>query len=221
MKHLATALVALHVEVNHASFQKTIAVNDFYWGEPDFPYPLGMVQNTGNVLADMLPAEAPPLMAPFVKLIPQFERHLLAERSTGWWLQTEDLPDPNNRVQVINGNVHLNYTPNNTEAGDRLIHRWTSILKTLACQAMHVIPFSIYPRNHVPVQAVAHQCGTCRFGSDPKTSVLDLNCRTHDVDNLYVVDGSFFPSNSGVNPTLTIMANALRVGDHLMERWRG
>ena len=83
---------------------------------------------------------------------------------------------------------------------------------------MHVIPFSLYPRSQVPVQAVAHQCGTCRFGTDSTTSVLDLNCRTHDIDNLYVVDGGFFPSNSGVNPTLTIIANALRVGDHLAER---
>ena len=160
-------------------------------------------------------------MAPFIKLIPHFEQHLIAERTTGWWLQTEDLPDPNNRVQVTDGKVHLNYTPNNTEAGDRLIHRWTSVLKAMSCKAVHVIPFSIYPRNHVPVQAVAHQCGTCRFGSDPKTSVLDLHCRTHDVDNLYVVDGSFFPSNSGVNPTLTIMANALRVGNDLRERLSG
>lgn len=218
MKHVETALVAMHLEINYASFQKTIAVNDFYWGEPDFPYPMGMVQNTGNVLADMLPAEAPPLMAPFIKLIPHYERHLIAERTTGWWLQTEDLPDPNNRVRVVEGNVHLNYAENSTEAANRLMHRWTSVLKAIDRKAMHVIPFSIYPRNHVPIQAVAHQCGTCRFGSDPVTSVLDLNCRTHDVDNLYVVDGSFFPSNSGVNPTLTIMANALRVGDHLAER---
>jgi len=218
MKHMATALVSMHLEVNRANFQKTIAVNDFYWGEPDFPYPMGMVQNTGNVLADMLPAEAPPLMAPFVKLIPEYERHLIAERSVGWWLQTEDLPDPNNRVRVVGDKIHLDYTPNNTEASDRLIHRWTSVLKSLNRSAQHVIPFSIYPRAHMPVQAVAHQCGTCRFGTNPKTSVLDLNCRTHDVGNLYVVDGSFFPSNSGVNPTLTIMANALRVGEHLAER---
>ena len=98
---------------------------------------------------------------------------------------------------------------------DRLIHRWTSLLKSCDRNALHVIPFSLYPRNQMPVQAVAHQCGTCRFGCDPQTSVLNLNCRTHDVHNLYVVDGSFFPSNSGVNPTLTIMANALRVGDLL------
>jgi choline dehydrogenase-like flavoprotein len=218
MKHLATALVALHSEINQANFQKTIAVNDFYWGEPDYPYPMGMVQNTGNVLADMIPAEAPPLMAPIVKLIPHYERHLMAERAVGWWLQTEDLPDPNNRVSVKDGKIHLNYTPNNTEAADRLIHRWTSVLKAIDRQAEHVIPFSLYPRNQLPIQSVGHQCGTCRFGTDPQTSVLDLNCRTHDVDNLYVVDSSFFPSNSGVNPTLTIIANALRVGDHLAER---
>jgi choline dehydrogenase-like flavoprotein len=218
MKHVETALISMHLEVNHAKFQKTIAVNDFYWGEPDFPYPMGMVQNTGNVLADMIPAEAPPLLAPYVKLIPHYERHLIAERTVGWWLQTEDLPDPNNRVHLMDDKVHVDYRPNNTEAADRLVHRWTSVMKSIGRSAKHVIPFSLYPRNHLPEQAVAHQCGTCRFGTDPETSVLDLNCRSHEVDNLYVVDSSFFPSNAGVNPTLTIMANALRVGDHLAER---
>jgi choline dehydrogenase-like flavoprotein len=218
MKHLAIALVALGTKPNRAVFQKTIAVNDFYWGEPDFPYPMGMVQNSGNVLAEMLPAESPPLLAPYVKLVPEFGLQLVAERSVGWWLQTEDLPDPNNRVRVVGDRIHLDYTPNNTEAANRLVHRWTSVLKSANSATKHVIPFSLYPRTHVPVSAVGHQCGTCRFGSDPTTSVLDLNCRTHDVDNLYVVDGSFFPSNSGVNPTLTIIANALRVGDHLVER---
>jgi choline dehydrogenase-like flavoprotein len=220
MKHQAIALVALGTEPNRAVFQKTIAVNDFYWGEPDFPYPMGMVQNTGNVLADMLPAEAPPLLARYIKLIPEFGLQMVAERSIGWWLQIEDLPDPNNRVRMVGDQLHLDYTPNNTEAADRLVHRWTSVLKAANESTKHVIPFSIYPRNTVPVQAVAHQCGTCRFGSNPETSVLDLNCRTHEIDNLYVVDGSFFPSNSGVNPTLTIMANALRVADHLAARMR-
>ena len=218
MKHQAIALLSLGLEPNRAVFQKTIAVNDFYWGEPDFPYPMGMVQNTGNVVRDMIPAEVPPMLAPYVKLVPGFELELVAERSVGWWLQVEDLPDPNNRVRIVGDQLHLDYTLNNIEAADRLIHRWTSVLKAVNKGAQHVIPFSIYPRNHVPVQAVGHQCGTCRFGTDPQTSVLDLNCRTHDVDNLYVVDGGFFPSNSGVNPTLTIIANALRVGDHLVER---
>ncbi len=218
MKHQAIALVALGTQPNRAVFQKTIAVNDFYWGEPDFPYPMGMVQNTGNVLADMLPAEAPPMLAPYVKLVPEFGLQLVAERAVGWWLQVEDLPDPNNRVRLVGDKLHLDYTLNNTEAAARLIHRWTSVLKSAHIETKHVIPFSIYPRNHVPVQAVGHQCGTCRFGNDPNTSVLDLNCRTHEIENLYVVDGSFFPSNSGVNPTLTIIANALRVGDHLAKR---
>lgn len=218
MKHQAIALVALGTQPNRAVFQKTIAVNDFYWGEPDFPYPMGMVQNTGNVLADMLPAEAPPLLAPYIKLVPEFGLQLAAERSVGWWLQIEDLPDPNNRVRMVGDKLHLDYTLNNTEAAERLVHRWTSVLKSANAETKHVIPFSIYPRNQVPVQAVGHQCGTCRFGSDRTTSVLDLNCRTHDIDNLYVVDGGFFPSNSGVNPTLTIIANALRVGDRLAER---
>lgn len=220
MKHHAIALVALGTKPNRAVFQKTIAVNDFYWGEPDFPYPMGMVQNSGNVLADMLPAESPPLLAPYVKLVPEFGLKIAAERSVGWWLQTEDLPDPNNRVRMVGDRLHLDYTVNNKESADRLVHRWTSVLKSADAETKHVIPFSLYPRTHVPLGAVGHQCGTCRFGSDPTTSVLNLNCRTHDVDNLYVVDGSFFPSNSGVNPTLTVIANALRVGDHLAKRMK-
>ncbi|MGF1567851.1 MAG: GMC oxidoreductase [Nodosilinea sp.] len=219
MKHLTTAIVALGTTPNPSVFQKTIAISDFYWGEAGFPYPMGFVQNTGNVLRDMIPAEAPKLLAPFVKLVPGQELERVAQHSTGWWLQTEDWPDPNNQVRVVNDQIHLHYTPNNTVAGDRLIHRWTQILKA-AARTEHVIPFGIYPRTKTPIQVVGHQCGTCRFGPDPATSVLDLHCRTHDLDNLYVVDSSFFCSSAAVNPTLTIIANALRVGDHLLERLR-
>ncbi|MEM9449924.1 MAG: GMC family oxidoreductase [Cyanobacteria bacterium P01_E01_bin.6] len=217
MKHLTAAMVALNLEKNHATYQKTVAVSDFYWGDDDFRYPMGFVQNTGNVLKDMIPAEAPKLLAPFVKLVPGSEIERVAELSTGWWLQTEDLPDPQNRVSLTNGNIQLNYTPNNEKAGDRLLNRWTGILKAME-RAKHIIPFGIYPRNKMPLQVVGHQCGTCRFGTDPSTSVLDIDCKAHDVDNLYVVDSSFFVSSSGVNPTLTIIANALRVGDRILER---
>lgn len=217
MKHLTTAMVAMTTTPNPDVYQKTVAVSDYYWGEPDFPYPMGFVQNTGNVLRDMIPAEAPEMLAPLVKFVPGSELQRVAELSTGWWLQTEDLPDPGNRVQVKQGQLHLAYTPNNVEAADRLIHRWTQVLKAVE-RAEHVIPFGIYPRNKTPIQVLGHQCGTCVFGTDPVTSVLDINCRAHEVDNLYVVDGSFFPSSSGVNPTLTIVANVLRVGDHLLER---
>lgn len=217
MKHLTTAMVALTAAPNPAVYQKTIAISDFYWGEKDFPYPMGFVQNTGNVLGDMIPAEAPELLAPFVKFVPESELERVAQFSTGWWLQTEDLPSPNNRVKVVDGQIHLHYQPNNTEAGDRLIQRWTQVLKAVN-RAEHLIPFGLYPRNKTPLAAVGHQCGTCKFGTDPATSVLDPNCKAHELDNLYVVDGSFFPSSSGVNPTLTVIANALRVGDHLAER---
>jgi choline dehydrogenase-like flavoprotein len=90
-------------------------------------------------------------------------------------------------------------------------------LKAIDC-GEHIIPCSFYFKKKLPLQGVAHQCGTCRFGDDPTTSVLDRNCRTHDLDNLYVFDSSFFRSSAAVNPTLTIIANALRVGDHLIER---
>lgn len=217
MKHLSSAMVALSAEPNRAVHQKTIGFNDFYWGDEDFPYPMGMVQNTGNVKGNMLPAEAPALLAPFAKLTPDAVLDEIALHTTGWWLQTEDLPDPDNRVQVIDDQIHLHYTPNNIEARDRLIDRWREVLKESDAQTKHVLPFSLYPRTIQPLAAVGHQCGTCRFGHDPETSVLDVNCRTHDVDNLYVVDGSFFPSNSGVNPTLTIVANAIRVADHIKQ----
>lgn len=217
MKHLSTTMVALSDRPNEATYQKTIGINDFYWGEADFPYPMGMVQNTGNVKAGMIPAEAPPALAPFVKFAPEQALELTAKYSTGWWLQTEDLPDPKNRVRWTGQQICLDYTPNNIEARDRLVHRWTETLKAVDKAIQHIIPFGMYPRSYVPLSAVGHQCGTCRLGEDPQISVLDLNCRTHDVNNLYVVDGSFFPSNSGVNPTLTIVANAIRVADHLKQ----
>jgi choline dehydrogenase-like flavoprotein len=218
MKHLCTAMVALSLKPNPSVYQKTIAVSDFYWGEPGFAYPMGLVQNTGNVLREMIPAEAPAIFAPLLKLAPGFDLDRVAEHSTGWWLQTEDLPDPHNRVRMVGDQLHLDYAPNNTEAGDRLIHRWTTILKAIDRGTEHVFSFGIYPRTAIPLQAVGHQCGTCRFGTDPATSVLDIHCRTHEIDNLYVVDGSFFPSSSAVNPTLTIIANAIRVAEHLSDR---
>lgn len=130
--------------------------------------------------------------------------------------RTEDFPDPNNRVRVEGDRLYLDYKPNNTEASNRPIERWATVLKQVD-RAEHLIPFSLYPRNTIPLQAVGHQCETCRFGEDSTTAVLNLNCRTHEIDNLYVVDGSFFPSSAAVNPTLTIIANALRVGDYLLK----
>jgi len=219
MKHLMTAMVQLGPTLNSTVFPKTICVHDFYWGDSEFPYPMGHIQNTGHILQDMIPVAAPPLLSLLTKLMPGFGLQQMANRLVGWWLQTEDLPNFNNRVRNVGSNLYLDYTPNNTEAHDRLIHRWMDVLKTVDQTAENaVFPKGIYPYSEMPTPVVAHQSGTCRFGENPTTSVLDLNCRTHDVDNLYVVDGSFFPSSSGVSPALTIIANALRVGEHLIGR---
>ena len=145
--------------------------------------------------------------------MPGFGLKQLAKRSIGWWLQTEDLPRPKNRVRIEGSKLYIDYTANNIEAHDRLIYRWIDVLKSIDGNKQ-----SIYPRGETPIQVVAHQSGTCRFGEDAKTSVLNLNCQTHDINNLYVVDSSFFPSISATSPGLTVIANALRVGDHLIDR---
>ncbi|AKG22489.1 GMC oxidoreductase [Calothrix sp. 336/3] len=213
MKHLMTAVVQLTPKVNPDIFQKTICVNDFYWGDDDFNYPMGHIQNTGNLLHDMIATEAPPIMALLTKFMPGFGLQQIATRTVGWWLQTEDLPDPDNRVRLQGDKLYLDYTANNLESHDRLLHRWIEVLKNVDHDNR-----GFYPYSEAGIQVVAHQSGTCRFGSQPDTSVLDLNCRTHDLDNLYVVDSSFFPSLAAVSPALTVIANALRVGEHLLER---
>lgn len=215
MKHQNGAIVGISTKPNPTVFQKTMALNDFYWGEKGFDFPMGHVQLLGKVNGDMIALESPSIAG--VSFQEQHVFTAMANHSVDWWLTAEDLPDPNNRILVKGNTIELNYTDNNTEAFNRLLKRWTDVLKSIGC-GERILPCSFYFRKKIPLQGVAHQCGTCRFGEDPRTSVLNLNCCTHDVDNLYVVDGSFFRSSAAVNPTLTIIANALRVGDHLIER---
>ncbi len=210
MKHVNGAMLALSFKSNPSVFQKTMAVNDFYWGERGYDYPMGHVQLLGKANKEMLMGDAP-------SFTPGFILNSMAKHSIDWWFTTEDLPDPNNRVSVKNGDIYLQYKENNTASFKRLVRRWTGILKKMN-RIAGILPGSAYLKKKIPLAGVAHQVGTCRFGTDPKTSVLDSNCRSHDVDNLYVIDGSFFPSSAAVNPSLTIMANALRVGDHILDR---
>ncbi|MCY7335141.1 MAG: GMC family oxidoreductase [Chamaesiphon sp.] len=209
MKHNCGVVVGVMAKENPTVFAKTLGVNDFYWGEPDFPYPMGQIQLSGKVNKEMLANEVP------LKIDADISPEYAAQHSVDWWLMGEDLPDPNNRVRLKGDRISLEYTDNNTESFDRLVQRWIGILKSIDTD-----PNSRYYSSNFPLRWVAHQCGTCRFGTDPQTSVLDINCRTHEIDNLYVVDGSFFPSNIGSNPTLTIVANTLRVGDILLDRLR-
>jgi choline dehydrogenase-like flavoprotein len=220
MKSLMTAVVQLSTQPNSGSFLKTVAVNDFYWGDADYPYPMGQIYNAGGLLADVIFAEAPPMFTVLAKFMPGFGLKQLATRSIGWWAQTADLPDPDNRVRVAEEKIYVDYRANNLEAHDRLVYRWMDVLKAVEKDLDGFQKGVMHPKGEVPIQVMANQCGTCRFGTDPATSVLDPDCRAHDLDNLYVVDGSFFPSNAGVSPALTIIANALRVGDRLSERLR-
>jgi len=141
----------------------------------------------------------------------------MASHSVDWWFTAEDLALPDNRVTVRQDQIYIQYTETNLQGFNRLKDKWAGILKEVD-SLTHLIPHSLYLKKNIPLEGLAHQCGTCRFGTDPKDSVLDLYCKTHDIDNLYVVDGSFFPSSGAVNPSLTIIANALRVGKHLLER---
>jgi choline dehydrogenase-like flavoprotein len=211
MKHNCGVAVGLMAKENPTVFQKTLGINDFYWGEPDFPYPMGQVQLSGKVNKEMLMDDVP------VATGGEISPDEAAAHSVDWWLMGEDLPDSNNRVRLKGDKIHIDYTENNTESFNRLVHRWIEVLKSINVDKGWLTE-SRYYQSNFPLRWVAHQCGTCRFGTDSETSVLDLNCRAHDIDNLYVVDGSFFPSNIGSNPTLTIIANALRVGDHLLDR---
>ncbi|MBR8839066.1 MAG: GMC family oxidoreductase [Stigonema ocellatum SAG 48.90 = DSM 106950] len=212
MAHKYAVVMALTSKPNPTVFQKTLAVNDFYWGEKDFPFPMGSIQLLGNLNKDKIATHAPPFT-------PNIISEAVANHSVAWLLITEDLPDPNNRVRAKGDRIFIDYTNNNEEAFNRLIKRWCKLLKSVE-QPNRFGAFTLYITSKMTLKEVAHQCGTCRFGEDPKTSVLDINCRTHDVDNLYIVDGSFFPSSTAVNPSLTIMANALRVGEHLLQRMK-
>ena len=219
MGHVNSVLLAVSKCPNPTLYEKTLAVNDFYFGSKEWNYPMGHFSFVGKLDGVALSAGAP-------AIAPGWTLDLMAKHALSFWLTSEDLPDPNNRVTLDrDGRIVLQYTPNNQEAHARL----TSKLKGLMSQQSkcnvhgHDCHQGLFARNlflgdRIPLAGVAHQNGTIRFGSDPKTSALDIHCKAHDVDNLYVVDGSFFPSSAAVNPALTIMANALRVGDHLKQR---
>jgi choline dehydrogenase-like flavoprotein len=211
MFHNSQAVVALSLEPNLTQFQKTISLNDFYFRDGDFAFPLGNVQMIGKTQGPMFRADAP-------FFAPGFALEEMARHAVDFWLTTEDLPDPRNRVTLDREKkIILDYTFNNEVPTKRLYERLKSVLNILGMH-QHLIPNTAYMGKEIPIAGVGHQSGTCRFGTDPATSVLDINCKAHELDNLYVVDTSFFCSIGAVNPSLTAIANALRVGDHLLQR---
>jgi choline dehydrogenase-like flavoprotein len=216
MFHNSQAVLALSKDENPTVFQKTLGINDFYFGDGNGgDYPLGNIQMVGKSQADMFRGEKPVQ----TRLAPQFSLEDIARHAVDFWLSTEDLPAPENRVTLArDGRIKLSYTPSNEVPKRELYHRLKDMLGHLGMDQHHLVPRHAYLKNEIPVAGCAHQAGTCRFGHDPALSVLNTDCRAHEVDNLYVVDTSFFPSIGAVNPALTAMANALRVGDHLLER---
>jgi choline dehydrogenase-like flavoprotein len=202
MQHVFSALMGIHpIRTNPTEFQKTVGINDFYLKGPGMPYPYGNLALLGKLQAGMLALDQP--------LVPRPILQAIANRSVDWWAQSEDLPDPENRVTLdASGNVCVRWKPNNLRAHQALVRAAKKMLRAAG--------FPIILVRGLDRAATAHQCGTMRFGTDPAASVLDLYCRAHDVPNLRVVDASFFPSSAGMDPTLTIAAQALRVGDHMM-----
>ena len=215
MFHNSRAFLAISEERNDTRFQKTLGLNDFYFGDDEFDFPMGNLQMVGKSSAPMYRGEKPLE----TKLAPTFALKDVAEHAVDFWLSAEDLPSPDNRVTLnADGDVVLSYTANNQEPMEQLYRRVKKHLSHLGMKPHHLIPRDVYMKNDIPLAGCAHQAGTVRFGTDPATSVLDASCKAHELDNLYVVDTSFFPSISAVNPALTAMANALRVGDRLLER---
>ena len=214
MRHDMSVVMAILREPNPTVFQKTLAISDYYQKADDWNYPLGFIQLCAKTHASQIEAEALPS---WLTWLPDMPFEIMAKHSINFWLQSEDLPRPENRVRYEGDRVMLDIEEGDKEAAKRLRAKLEGLLKPIGAFP-HLIDLHLYLGKDIPIGGTAHQAGTCRFGVNPATSVLNLDCRAHEVDNLYVVDASFFPSIGAVNPTLTIIANALRVADHIKTR---
>ncbi|MBW4049223.1 MAG: GMC family oxidoreductase [Proteobacteria bacterium] len=214
MRHNQSVLMALLKEPNDTVFQKTLAVSDYYFGADDWDYPLGLIQMCARSNEPQIRGESLPS---WLEWVPKMPFEMMARHSLDFWLSSEDLPRLENRVRYDGDKVTLEIHEGNMEAHQRLKKKLEQLLGRVGAHPV-LLERSLYFGKHVPVGGTAHQAGTARFGMDPATSVLDLDCRAHELDNLYVTDASFFPSIGAVNPTLTIIANALRVADIIKSR---
>jgi choline dehydrogenase-like flavoprotein len=186
MAHLNSAVIAISKTPNQTRFQKTLALNDYYWGAEDSELPLGHIQMLGKSDRNILRSAAP-------RFAPGPALDYIARHALDFWLTSEDLPHPQNRVILDRqGNIHLAKTYRNTEAHRRLLAKLKSLLGPLGCHRTSIPRWSVLSQQ-VPLAGIAHNCGTVRFGTDSKRSALDLNCKAHDVDNLYVVDTASSP----------------------------
>jgi choline dehydrogenase-like flavoprotein len=205
MSHRSRAVIAVGQQPNPTRYQKTLAIHDFY-------DELGSIQMLGKSVAAAMKGESS-----LAALMPTWSMDRIVRHAVDFWLMSEDLPLAENRVTVDSqGRTNLTVAQTGGYEADALYDRLRALMGTIGVLNHKIVRHSLFMSKGMPLAAVAHQAGTARFGEDPKTSVLDVNCRAHDLENLYVADASFMPSVGAVNPALTIIANALRVGDHIM-----
>ena len=215
MRHNMSIVMALLKERNDTVFQKTLALSDYYFGADDWEFPLGLIQMCAASHGQQIRGEAP--LQPLMPLVPEFAFDAMSAHSLDFWLQSDDLPRPENRISYDGDRVVLDIHEGNMEAAARLRAKLETLVVPMG-GFPKLIDRHLYLGKDIPIGGTAHQAGTLRFGTDPADSVLDLDCKAHELDNLYVTDASFFPSIGAVNPTLTIIANALRVADRIKER---
>jgi choline dehydrogenase-like flavoprotein len=219
MFHTLTAMVSLTLSPLDSDFPKTLAVNDFYSRDPrgGFDWPMGHIQMleymSGQTLEGQISNYLPPAFAP------GFLFEAVAERLLSFLVISEDLPEPDNRVRLDDqGRIFVDYTHNNLEGHERLVGALQHALDGFVSHSHPISQHRLEFASLLPLYGTAHQAGTARMGADPASSVVDPWCKAHQLDNLYVVDTSFFVTSAAVNPTLTVVANAMRVGDHLKAR---
>ena len=214
MRHQQSILMALMREPNETVFQKTLALSDYYFGADDWDYPLGLIQMCATSHGAQIRGEALP---GWLEWMPKMPFEQMARHSMDFWLSSEDLPRAENRIRYDGGRVVLELTEGDMEGHHRLRKKLELMLDKAGAHPL-LLDRSLYLGKGIPIGGTAHQAGTARFGRDPASSVLDLDCKAHQLDNLYLTDASFFPSIGAVNPTLTIIANALRVAERIRQR---
>jgi choline dehydrogenase-like flavoprotein len=202
MVHNSTFFIGINpFKINRTLWQKTLGLNDWYEAGPSHPYPLGNLQMLGKLRASMLKMARPWAPTPILKA--------MSDRSIDIYLTTEDLPRRSNGIRVVEDKIHVWWEPNNLEPHAELVRR--------VRRAVRKAGYPVIFTERMGIETNSHQCGTAVAGHDPSTSVLNPDCRAHDLDNLWVVDSSFFPSSAALNPALTIAANALRVADTILK----
>jgi choline dehydrogenase-like flavoprotein len=214
MRHNNSTILAISRTPNLTKFQKTLGLNDYYFGDDDWAFPLGHIQMVGKSNGAQIRGEGLPAL---LQWFPDAPFDWLASHSLDFWLTSEDLPLSENRIRYDGSRVVLDFRETNMEGHHRLKAKLRDLCSRLDIHP-HLFDRTLYLGKDVPIGGTAHQAGTMRFGHDPASSVLDIDCRAHQIDNLYVTDASFFPSIGAVNPTLTIIANSLRVADIITQR---